>query len=192
MTRASYAFATPDVSAFARALGRSLKERHATKPQPPGHVELLNLIAKAAGFRNTQAMRATIPAPALLPTDLLPTPAATDAAPAKLSDNARKTLNQFDDSGRLIRWPVKYSVQTLAMWTMWTRFEAKRSYTEKEVNAILKTANTFGDHATLRRELINHKLMSRQSDCTDYRKLPARPDEETRTLLAAWRAKSRS
>ena len=189
MTRASYPFATPDVSAFARALGRSLKERHATKPQPPGHVELLNLIAQAAGFRNTQAMRAAIPVLAVLPT---PTPVACVAAPPKLSDNARKTLNQFDDSGRLKRWPVKYSVQTLAMWTMWTRFEAKRSYTEKEVNAILKTANTFGDHATLRRELINHKLMSRQSDCTDYRKLPARPDEETRTLLAAWRAKSRS
>jgi hypothetical protein len=41
---------------------------------------------------------------------------------------------------------------------------------------------------TLRRELINHRLMSRQSDCTDYRKLPARPDDDTRALLKAWRA----
>jgi hypothetical protein len=78
-------------------------------------------------------------------------------------------------------------VQTLAMWVLWTLFEARRVYTESEVNAILKNAQTYGDHVTLRRELINHQLMTRKSDCSEYRKLPARPDDETRALLAAWR-----
>ena len=50
----------------------------------------------------------------------------------------------------------------------------------------------FGDHVTLRRELINHQLMSRKSDCTDYRKLPARPDAETRALIQAWRLQQRN
>ena len=67
----------------------------------------------------------------------------------------------------------------------------ERLYTEKEVNAVLKDANTFGDHVTLRRELINHRLMARKSDCSEYRKLAARPDDETRALLAAWRSRAR-
>ena len=87
---------------------------------------------------------------------------------------------------------MKFSVQQLVMWVLWTRFEARRPYTEPEVNAILKDAQTYGDHVTLRRELINHRLMSRKSDCTDYRKLPARPDDDTRALLKAWRAQVRT
>jgi hypothetical protein len=53
-------------------------------------------------------------------------------------------------------------------------------------------ANTFGDHVTLRRELVDHHLLSRKSDCSEYRKLPARPDAEGRALLAAWRARQRT
>jgi len=180
MSREAIPFCVPDVALFARALGRSLTERHAIKPTPPGHVELLNLLARAAGLRNWQALRAAPPAAM---------PVAETKAP--LSDNARKALGQFDAEGRLKRWPVKFSVQRLVMWTLWTRFDAKRLYTEKEVNAVLKAANAFGDHVTLRRELINHRLMARKSDCSEYRKLPARPDAETRALLAAWRGRSR-
>jgi hypothetical protein len=73
------------------------------------------------------------------------------------------------------------------MWILWSRFEAKRPYTEREVNAILKAANAFGDHVKLRRELVNHQLLARKSDCSEYRKLPARADGEVRALLHAWR-----
>jgi hypothetical protein len=186
MPRQAFPFAVPDMSAFTRALGQSLAQRHARKPEPPGHVELLNLLARAAGQRNIQALRALAssaspPAP--------PTPVA--AAEQTLTENARKALGQFDAHGRLIRWPVKFSVQRLVVWTMWTRFDAKRVYSEKEVNAVLKEANNFGDHVTLRRELINHRLMSRKSDCSEYRRLVARPDEEARALLTAWRGMMR-
>ena len=71
-------------------------------------------------------------------------------------------------------------------------FAIERSYTEREVNEVLKAANAFGDHVTLRRELIDHRLMQRKSDCTDYRKLPARPDDEVRALLTAWRTQRRA
>jgi hypothetical protein len=98
---------------------------------------------------------------------------------------------QFDSRGRLIRWPNKFTVQRMAMWVLWTLFEARRAYTEKEVNAILKAANEFGDHVTLRRELVDHGLLTRKSDCSEYRKVAARPDDETRALLAAWRARQR-
>jgi hypothetical protein len=191
MPRQALSLVVPDAAAFARALGTALKHRHATRPEPPGHVELLNLIARALGHRNLQALKA---APATTAQDVQPLPVArTRPSPEipPLSDNALKALGQFDAEGRLVRWPAKYSVQRLAMWALWTRFEAKRPYSEKEVNAILKEAHTFGDHVTLRRELINHQLLTRKSDCSEYRKLPARPDEETRALLKAWRARSR-
>ena len=120
MSREAIPLSVPDVSLFARALARNLAERLAKKPEPPGHVELLNLLARAAGLRNFQSLRAAPP----------PLPEAV--APAPLSDNARKALGQFDAEGRLLRWPVKFTVQRLVMWTLWTRFDAKRRYTEDQ------------------------------------------------------------
>ncbi len=200
MTKEILALHVADVSSFARNLGQALKARHDTKPEPPGHVELLNLMARAQGQRNWQAWRESLrqaAAVAAAPTLQQAPPNSphtgdSDASVRLLTDNARKALAQFDNQGRLMRWPVKYSVQKLAMWVLWTRFDAKRVYTEPEVNAILRAANLFFDHVTLRRELINHHLMSRDSDCTNYRKLPARPDDETRALLTAWRQRYRT
>jgi len=181
MSREALPFVAPDLSAFARSLGAVLKARPTA--EPPSHVEMLNLIARAAGHRNVQALRAA--------SQLAPAPLAAEdrPPPVALSDNARKALMQFDSRGRLMRWPNKFTVQRLAMWVLWTHFAARRVYTEKEVNAVLKAANDFGDHVTLRRELINHRLLSRKDDCSEYRKVAARPDDETRALLHAWRAR---
>lgn len=186
MTRESLPFVVPDVGTFARALGRALGERHAANPQPPGHVELLNLLARAAGHRSYQGLRAAARMPRAAPAA-----DAASAAPA-LTPAARKALTQFDATGRLTRWPHKFSVQRLAMWVLWTHFDAKRAYTEREVNEILKRWNTWGDHVTLRRELIDHRLLTRKSDCSEYRKLAARPDDEVRWLLRAWRERLRA
>ena len=182
MTREAIPFAVPDLSQFARTLGRSLKERHALKTEPPGHVELLNLLARAGGHRNIQSLRATV--------SLQPVAVNADE-PQTLTALARKTLGHFDARGRLAHWPQKFSVQQLAMWPLWTLFDARRVYTEREVNEILKAWHSFGDHATLRRELINHRLLERKPDCSEYRKLPRRPDAQVRWLLNAWRARAR-
>ena len=201
MSRLPLSLVVPDVSLFAKSLGQSLKTRHATGSPPPGHVELLNLVARALGHRNLQSLQAAASSPATplrqaLPPGM-PLPAAPLAAedrppPLALSDNARKALMQFDSRGRLLRWPTKFSVQKLAMWVLWTHFDGRRVYTEREVNELLKAANVFDDHATLRRELIDHQLMSRQSDGSQYRKLAAWPNDETRALLQAWRLRQRS
>ncbi len=205
MTRTALPFAVPDLSALARALTRSLEELHAQHQRPPGHVEMLNLLARAAGFRNLQALQAcashaapvvvvaaervddpwfdapAVDAPASEPT--------SDIAP--LSTHAKKALEHFDAAGRLERWPLKLSVQRLAMWVLWTRFDARRVYTEHEVNQVLKAWHLYGDHVTLRRELVNHKLLTRKSDCSEYRKLLVEPDEEARALLQALRSPAR-
>jgi hypothetical protein len=188
MSRLPLSLVVPDASLFAKSLGQSLKTRHAAGSPPPGHVELLTLMARALGHRNLQSLQAAAPAP--LPA---PTLATQDRPPpSRLSDNAHKALMQFDSRGRLLRWPNKFSVQKLAMWVLWTLFDGRRIYTEREVNEVLKAANAFGDHVTLRRELINHQLLTRKSDCSEYRKLAARPDDETRALLQAWRVQRRT
>ena len=183
MPREPISFAVTDLSVFARALSRALADRE--PGDPPSHVEMLNLLARASGHRNFQALRAARRAPA--------TPlAAEDRTPLPLSPHARKALRLFDSRDRMTQWPSRFAVQRLAMWILWSRFELRRVYTEKEVNAVLKAANLFEDHVTLRRELINHHLMSRTSDCTEYRKLAARPDDEARAVLHAWRARARA
>jgi hypothetical protein len=185
MTREAIPLVAPDVGAFARALGRALVERQSGKPGPPGHVELLNLLARAAGHRSYQALRAA----ARLPD----TAASLEAAPAApaLTPAARKALMQFDAAGRMVRWPSKFSIQRLALWVLWTQFDGSRVYTEREVNEIIKRWHTWGDHVTLRRELINHRLLTRKSDGSEYRKLPVRPDDEVRWMLRAWRERTR-
>lgn len=188
MTRQTTSLVVRDLSSFTRSLARSL----AAQSAPPGHVELQNLIARAAGFRNLQALKAASPEPVAADPSTMALPSAPPpAASAPLSDNARRALAQFDAQGRLVRWPTKFTIQRMAMWPLWMLFEAKRSYTEREVNAILRSANAFGDHVTLRRELINHQLLARKSDCSEYWKVAARPDAEVRALLTAWRARQR-
>ncbi|MEJ6020678.1 DUF2087 domain-containing protein [Ramlibacter sp. PS4R-6] len=176
-------YAAADITSVARTLKSALDERHASGKPPPSHVELLNLLARAAGVRNFQSLKAAPP----------PAPAAIEVLPAgELSPLARKTLMQFDDAGRLVRLPNKFSVQRMAMWVLWTRFAPRRDYTEKEVNALLNAQHTFGDPATLRRELVEMKLLGRESDCSRYWKEPRRPDADTRAFLQAWRAKFRA
>ena len=38
----------------------------------------------------------------------------------------------------------KYSVQRLAMWVLWTQFDGKRVYTEREVNEVSSSGITPG------------------------------------------------
>jgi hypothetical protein len=184
MPREAVSFVVADLSAFARSLSRALSDREETSR--PGHVEMLNLIARAAGHRNVQALRASLTAP------VAPLAIEDRAAPLPLTENARRTLRQFDTRGRLVRLPSKYTILKLALWPLWTRFDSRRVYTEKEVNAVLTAANAFGDHVTLRRELVDHRLLTRKSDGSEYRRLAARPDAEARALLVAWRARQRS
>lgn len=193
MTRLLVPLATPDVSAFTKTLKSLLDERHAAGKPLPSHVELLNLLARAAGLRNFATLKAsalTAAARPASPDPDLPTSQAGGSAVSlsTLSPTVRKALLQFDEAGRLIRLPSKLSVQQMTTWALWTQFTARRKYTEKEVNAVIKAHHTFGDHATLRRELINMNLLGRKSDCSEYWKEPRRPEPEVQSFLQAWRA----
>lgn len=182
MPKIAVPYAAADITNVAKTLKSALDERHEAGRPPPSHVEILNLLSRAAGVRNFQALKASPP----------PAPDIQVPAADALSATARKALIQFDEAGRLVRLPNKFSVQRMCMWVMWTRFAPRRDYTEKEVNAILNSQHTFGDPATLRRELVNMQLLSREADCSRYWKEAARPDADARAFLQAWRARFRS
>lgn len=165
-----------DLSAFTKALRAQLTAAAGT----PSHLALMNLLARAAGHRSVQALDA---AQARQPQSV------AAPGPAPLSEAAQRALRQFDDQGRLARWPTKFSTQRYAIWAMWPHFAAKRDYTEREVGAILNTAHTFGDHCTLRRELITMQLLTREDGGRVYRKLAARPEPDVAALLAVLRAR---
>lgn len=193
MTRRLVPLATPDLSAFAKTLKKLLDERHAAGKSLPTHVELLNLLARAAGQRNFATLKAITPAaplpPALgRPSPIQGSPQAVVDGLRSLSTTARKALMQFDESRLLVRLPNKRSVLEMTMWALWTQFATRRTYTEKEVNALLNAHHIFGDPATLRRELVGMKLMARKSDCSEYWKEPQRPEPKILAFLHAWRA----
>ena len=91
-------------------------------------------------------------------------------------DRARTIASFFDDDGRLMSFPRKPTQLLWILEEIATKFEAGRDYPEREVNALLKPINE--DVATLRRALIDYKLMSR--DHGVYRR-EWFPPEETGT-----------
>lgn len=171
-----------DISTFCKNLRRHLVDAgHGA----PGHLALLNMLAKSAGHRNFQVLKA-LPAalasahhdaphvespPLAVPRDLPCTPA------------MRKLLACFDAEGRLARFPHKYAAQQVAIWAVWSRLPLRRDLTEAEVNRYIDLAHTYGDPVTLRRELVNAKLLWRTVDGRVYRKLAAKPEAETRAFL---------
>jgi hypothetical protein len=106
-----------DVSTFCKNLRLQLAGAgHAA----PSHVALLNMLARSAGYRNYQMLRAQPPGVA---------PSAPAAVERRRGDQPaarfhraaadRRLLACFDTQGRLMRWPNKYAAQQIAIWAIW-------------------------------------------------------------------------
>ena len=170
---------TADISTFARNLTKQLS----AATSAPSHLEMLNHLARATGFRNYQHLRAAHAAKARL-----------DAAPEPSADFKliEKTLHQFDPAGRLIQWPGKRQVQELALWAMWAALPAETTLEERDVNGALNHAHLFEDAAILRRSLIGLKLLARDPDGSNYRRTEQRPPPEARALIRQITARRRA
>ena len=177
MPRDALPLVVDDLSAFAK----SLRTQLLAHPDTPGHQTLLNMVARAAGHRNLQTLKARPPARPVS------RPAPATLQPEPVSDVVRRTLNHFDADGRLTRLPARRQLQAMALWGLWMRFDAKRPYRESEVNQILNAWHAFGDHCTLRRDLVTQGFLARTADSAVYTKLPARPDADGMALMRALR-----
>jgi len=163
MSRSQIPLVIEDISAFATQL------RKTWPSDPPGQAASLALIAKAAGYRNHQHLKATAPE------DPAPDPFA--------AKRVKDALRVFSDQGLMTRWPQKTSLQRLCLFWFWSRLPGRVDLSEKDVNAILQAGETFGDHVLLRRSLIDHKLVKRSTDGRIYRKIEQRPTPEERQFI---------
>ena len=177
MPRRHLAFEAPDISALARTLHQGL----AALDRPPGHVELLNLLARGAGYRNFQHLRADAQARGRLQ--------AGPPAPPAVADHARceKALRLFDPQGRLVRWPKKRNQQVLCLWLLWSRMPSGESFPERRMNELLNAEHLFGDHALLRREMVESGLFRRTPDGREYTRIEREPPPEMAELAGLLR-----
>jgi DNA-binding HxlR family transcriptional regulator len=89
----------------------------------------------------------------------LPQPGLT----AEVEEDAyrKKVLKTFIKRGRLTQFPAQYKKRLIILDKIAEEFEPGRTYSEQEVNQIL--VEFHEDVATLRREMIDHKLMEREA-----------------------------
>lgn len=165
-----------DVSQFCKQLRAALIER---ETELPSHLTLLNLIVKSAGYRNMQAFRAaTLSAAGPIAARPIEPPAGHT-----LTKPALRALSHFGTDGRLTRFPTQLGVRLIALWGIWCRLAASRTLTEPQVNDTIARYHGFNDVATLRRELVNAKMLWRTTDGREYRRLAVKPSEEEAAFL---------
>ena len=174
MSRTVFPFHSDDIS----ALARSLKGQIAACDHQPSHVELLNMLARAGGYRNFQHYRAQLAA-----RDQLESRQPMSASESVDFVRVRSVLRVFDSDGRLVRWPSRRSRQELCLWALWSRLPAQEVMTESEINERLKADHLFGDHTMLRRWLCDYGMVSRTRDGREYRRVEQQPPPEALELI---------
>lgn len=86
--------------------------------------------------------------------------------------------NFLDSTGRLMLFPAKRKMKMYCLFYLAEKFEPTRRYTEREVNDLLLSWHTFGDPATLRRELYDYRFLDRSADGRSYWLSPQQPTPE--------------
>ncbi len=175
MPRTIFPMAVSDMSAFAK----SLRDQIEKLDHKPSHVEMLNLLSRAAGFRNYQHFRAT--ADSADPADIAHV--ATEPEPQPDERRVMHTLRVFDREGRITRWPGKRAQQQLCLWYLWSKIPRAKIFSEREISAFLNGLHLFEDAALLRRDLFDLGLVTRKRDGSDYRRIEKKPPPELGLLL---------
>lgn len=166
-------YATDDMS----ALAKSLRNQMTARTSPPSHVEMLNMLARAAGHRNFQHLRAQASGHIRRAS---PPPIASAQADGALVLRAARC---FDGQGRLTSWPARRSVQDLCLWAIWSQLPHDRLFDERGISALVGTLHLFGDPAIIRRTMCHIGLMSRTLDGREYRRIERAPTPEAAALI---------
>ena len=173
MSRPVLPYAAADVSTVAR----SLREQIAALDRLPSHLELLNMLARAAGRRNFQHFRADATAKSRLAETAVP-----EVAPADYQ-RVERAARHFDSQGRLLRWPARAGLAELCLWVLWSRIPSKEVFTDRQISEMLTLWHVFGDHALLRRALFDARLIDRNVNGSAYRRIEQKPPAELPVLL---------
>ena len=81
----------------------------------------------------------------------------------------REKLRRYYENGdKLTQYPQKRPMRILALLKIAEQFEAGRTYTEKEVNEIIKNSIAFNDVELIRRELFEYRFLGRHRNGSAY------------------------
>ncbi|SFI39093.1 DUF2087 domain-containing protein [Jannaschia pohangensis] len=166
MPRDAIPLLVEDVSLFARSLRSQL-------PDQTSHQTMLNAVARAAGYRNFQHLKAAHGW------------SEGEAEPMPDMARVRRAMARFDGEGRFTGWPVKRSLRTLCLWPIWARLDPKAVQTEQEISADIHALCTFRDAAGIRREMVGEGMLTRTLDGSEYRRVNRKPDPTQRALIRA-------
>lgn len=70
--------------------------------------------------------------------------------------------------GRITQMPSKKKKKLYVLSYLTDRIPVEQEFTEKEFNELLNNLHTFGDAATLRREMYNYFLINRRQNGSLY------------------------
>ena len=79
-----------------------------------------------------------------------------------------KIKNFLDGENRLSTFPAKRKMKMWALAYLAGKLEPERVYTEKELGELLSRWHTFGDPASLRRELFDYRFVDRDLSGRGY------------------------
>src|SRR5690606_32987882 len=71
----------------------------------------------------------------------------------------------------------------LCLWALWSRMEPGRDYSDADNTRLLNAWASFGDHALLRRALVDMGYVARTSDGRIYRRIEQKPPAALSVLL---------
>ncbi len=174
MTRIPLPYHVADIAVLARHLERQMAEN----PEKPGHLALMNMLARGAGFANYQAFRASALAGAKI----------VDPGPMADMTRVAQAKRYFDAQGRLKSWPSKTNLQFLCLWVIWAQIPKGAEMSERQASDLISAWHLFGDAAIIRRTMWQQKMISRTPEGRDYRRIEQAPPPDARALIAAVRA----
>lgn len=146
MSREKNSLEITDLSLFCKNLSKSWPEKK------PSHLALLNLVAKSTGYKNYQHY-------------LSHGNAKTGFV---LDRKDRRRMRLLDDQGVVIRWPSKFSDQSVIIWYLASQLPMFRDWSEKKVNHWIQNRTAIDDHLRIRRELIGRAILGRTRDGRSY------------------------
>lgn len=167
MTKEVFPFGVPDISALAKHIKKEIDDN-----QTPSHLEVLNILARGAGYKNFQHFRA-----ANAPNDA---PITVDKPN---QDALKKITKYFDNNLVLMRFPPKESHRELCLWFFWSRIPQNAKFNEIAFSKYLNGLHSFGDAALIRRYLIEYGFVSRSRDGSDYQRIELEVPAEVQAIV---------
>ena len=80
----------------------------------------------------------------------------------------KKLDHYYDSDGRLIQYPSKRPMRSIALIKITEQIDANRKYTEKEVNEMIRLCIAFNDIESIRREMYQYRFLGRLRDGSEY------------------------